>query len=862
MNISTLTRISYLSCLFLFTAGQLPTHAADSKALLNQPTYKECMEQHKPVTTRKDIYRDGWIDLNKNGKKDIYEDPSQPTEKRVADLISQMNLHEKTVQLATLYGYKRVLPDALPMQDWTSKLWKDGIGNIDEQLNGLRGNEWVFPASKHAWAINEIQRFFVEDTRLGVPVDFTNEAVGGLNYLKSTSFPYPLALGCTWDRQLVHDVGEAMGKEAAAIGYTNIYAPLLDVIRDPRWGRCPEDFGECPYIVSELGIDMVRGIRKTGVATTLKHYAIHSNNKGAREGEARLDPQCSPAEAEAIHLWPFARVIREAQPEGIMSSYNDYSGEVVQSSRYYLHDVLRKRMGFKGYIVSDSNAVEWQHTTRRTAKDQKDAVRQSILAGLNIRTNFTMPDGYVLPLRELVEEGTLPMSVIDERVADVLKVKFNLGLFDRPYKDITKADQAVRAPESLELAKKAARESIVLLKNDKNTLPLDISTLKTIAICGPNADTPALAANRYGTIDTKGVVTLRKAIEEKAGPHQVKVLYTKGCNHRDERWPETEIMREAPTPKEQKMIDEAVEQARQADVIIVAVGDLIAATVGEGASRTGLDLPGRQDDLIRAVAATGKPVIIVHNSGRANTINWANKLSPAIIQAFFPGAYGDTAIAEAIFGELNPGGKITVTFPKSVGQLPFNFPCLSASQLELKGASVAGTLWTFGHGLSYTTFSFSDMQMDWPGKSEGKAASVNDSITVSCSVTNTGKREGDEVVQLYTRRLHAPVVTYDQNLRGFERIHLKPGESRRVDFKLTPELLALVDAKAQWINPPGPIEVQLGNGSAPLPQAKGNQQNQADRTGIDIPTGSVTAEQKAEEGQTSGIQLKQRLELK
>lgn len=858
MTFSTLTRC-FCFCVIATGIGSSVLQAADS--LLHKPSYDECMEQNVPVITRHDIYRKGWIDLNKNGKKDIYEDPGQPTEKRVADLVSQMTLDEKTAQLATLYGYKRVLPDALPMQSWTTRLWKDGIGNIDEHLNGLRNNEWVFPASKHAWAINEIQRFFIEDTRLGIPADFTNEAVGGLNYLKSTNFPYPLALGCTWDRDLVRQVGEVMGKEAAAIGYTNIYAPLLDVIRDPRWGRCPEDFGESPYLVSELGIGMVRGIRKAGVASTLKHFAIHSNNKGAREGEARLDPQCSPSEAEAIHLWPFARVIREAQPEGIMSSYNDYSGDVVQSSRHFLHDILRERMGFNGYIVSDSNAVEWQHTTRRTARDQKDAVRQSILAGLNVRTNFTMPDKYVLPLRELVREGTVPMEVIDQRVADVLKVKFNLGLFDRPYKDISQADRAVRSPENLELARKAARESIVLLKNDNNTLPLDINALKTIAVCGPNADTPALAVNRYGTIDSKGVVTLRKAIEEKAAAHNVKVLYTKGCNHRDERWPETEIMREAPTDKEQKMIDEAVEQARQADIAIIAVGDLIASTVGEGASRTGLDLPGRQDDLIRAVAATGKPVVIIHNSGRANSINWANKLSPAIIQAFFPGAYGDTAIAEVIFGDINPGGKLTTTFPKSVGQLPFNFPSISASQLELKGASVSGTLWKFGHGLSYTTFQFSNMKMDWNGRSEGKAPSVTDTITVSCTVTNTGQRAGDEVVQLYTHRLLSPVVTYDQNLRGFERIHLAPGEGRTVTFKLTPELLALVDANQQWINPPGPVEIQLGNASAFIPNSKNKKQNRADRTGIDIPTGSSTADQELTGQPTCGIQLRQTLVL-
>ena len=398
------------------------------------------------------IYHKGWIDYNKNGRKDIYEDPTAGIDERIDNLISQMTLEEKTCQMVTLYGYKRVLQDDLPNESWKQKLWKDGIGAIDEHLNGFQqwglppsNNPWVWPASKHAWAINEVQRFFVEQTRLGIPVDFTNEGIRGVESFKATNFPTQLGLGTTWNRKLIHQVGYITGREARLLGYTNVYAPILDVGLDQRWGRYEEVYGESPFLVAELSIQMTRGLQTNyQVASTAKHFAAYSNNKGAREGMARVDPQMSPREVQNIHLYPWGRVVREAGLLGAMSSYNDYDGVPIQGSFHWLTEVLRQQFGFKGYVVSDSDALEYLFSKHRTAANMKEAVYKAVMAGLNVRCTFRSPDSFVLPLRELVKEGRIPMKVIDERLRDILRVKFMVGIFDRPYQmNLQAADKEV-----------------------------------------------------------------------------------------------------------------------------------------------------------------------------------------------------------------------------------------------------------------------------------------------------------------------------------------------------------------------------------------------------------------------------------
>jgi len=790
-----------------------------SGTLLSAQKTAKIPAYYKPA--KSEMYHKGWIDFNKNGIKDIYEDPAATLDARIENLLQQMTLEEKTCQMVTLYGYKRVLKDALPTPEWKQMLWKDGIGAIDEHLNGFQqwglspsDNENVWPASRHAWALNEIQRFFVEDTRLGIPVDFTNEGIRGVESYKATNFPTQLGLGHTWNRELIHQVGLITGREARMLGYTNVYAPILDVGRDQRWGRYEEVYGESPYLVAELGIEMVRGLQHNHqVAATAKHFAAYSNNKGAREGMARVDPQMPPREVENIHIYPFKRVIREAGLLGVMSSYNDYDGIPIQGSYYWLTTRLRKEMGFRGYVVSDSDAVEYLYTKHNIAKDMKEAVRQSVEAGLNVRCTFRSPDSFVLPLRELVKEGGLSEEVINDRVRDILRVKFLIGLFDAPYQtDLAGADDEVEKEANEAVALQTSRESVVLLKNTDNTLPLNIDKIKKIAVCGPNADEEGYALTHYGPLAVE-VTTVLEGIREKA-QGKAEVLYTKGCDLVDAHWPESEIMEYPLTPDEQAEIDRAAANARQADVAVVVLGGG-QRTCGENKSRTSLELPGHQLKLLQAVQATGKPVILILINGRPLSVNWADKFVPAILEAWYPGSKGGTAVADILFGDYNPGGKLTVTFPKTVGQIPFNFPYKPASQIDGgknpgpdgNMSRINGALYPFGYGLSYTTFEYSDLEIT------PKVITPNQKATVRLKVTNTGKRAGDEVVQLYTRDILSSVTTYEKNLAGFERIHLKPGESKEIVFTLDRKHLELLNADMKWTVEPGEFAIMAGASS-------------------------------------------------
>lgn len=797
----------------------IATLLLSGSTFLSGQTVPRIPATYKP--SKSEMYHKGWIDFNKNGIKDVYEDPSAPVEARIENLLGQMTLEEKTCQMVTLYGYKRVLKDDLPTAEWKQSLWKDGIGAIDEHLNGFQqwglppsDNPYVWPASRHAWALNEVQRFFVEETRLGIPTDFTNEGIRGIESFRATNFPTQLGLGHTWNRKLIHQVGLITGREARMLGYTNVYAPILDVGRDQRWGRYEEVYGESPYLVAELGIEMVRGLQHNHqVTSTGKHFVAYSNNKGAREGMARVDPQMSPREVENVHVYPFRRVIQEAGMLGIMSSYNDYDGFPIQGSYYWLTTRLRGEMGFRGYVVSDSDAVEYLYTKHGTAKDMKEAVRQSVEAGLNVRCTFRSPESFVYPLRELVKEGGLSEELINDRVRDILRVKFLVGLFDSPYQtDLAGADKEVEKAENEAVALQASRESIVLLKNESELLPLDINQVKRIAVCGPNADEEGYALTHYGPLAVD-VITVLEGIQAKV-EGRAEVVYTKGCELVDAHWPESELIDYPLTAEEQAEIARAVENARQSDVAVVILGGG-QRTCGENKSRSSLDLPGRQLQLLQAVQATGKPVVLILINGRPLSINWADKFVPAILEAWYPGSKGGTALADILFGDYNPGGKLTVTFPKSVGQIPFNFPCKPSSQVDggqnmgLDGnmTRVNGALYPFGYGLSYTTFEYSDLEIS------PKVITPNERVQVSLKVTNTGKRAGDEVVQLYTRDVISSVTTYEKNLAGFERIHLRPGETQTVTFTLDRKHFELLNADMKWVVEPGEFSIMAGASS-------------------------------------------------
>jgi len=769
---------------------------------------------------QKSIYHQGWIDFNKNGKMDVFEDPSQPIDKRIADLLSQMTVDEKTCQLATLYGYKRVLKEEMPAESWKNEVWKDGVANIDEELNNLTSHtdaaptQYSFPYSKHAAAINTIQKWFVEQTRMGIPVDFTNEGIHGLNHDRATPFPAPIGVGSSFDKELVRQEGDIVGREAKALGYTNVYTPILDVARDQRWGRVVESYGEDPYLIAEMGKQMCLGVQEQGVASTLKHFAVYSVPKGGRDGADRTDPHVAPRELYELYLYPFRRVIQEAHAMGVMSSYNDWNGEPITGSYYFLTQLLRQQFGFTGYVVSDSEAVEFLASKHHVATDVKDAVREAIEAGLNVRTNFTMPQTYVMPLRELVKEGKVSMKTLDSRVADVLRVKFELGLFDNPYvKDPKAADKIVHSEEAENTALQMNRESMVLLKNQDNLLPLDKSKIKNILVTGPLATETDYAISRYGPSHNP-VTSVLAGIKNYVGAG-VNVTYAKGCDVVDPTWPESEIIETPLTVQEQAQIDSAVEQAKKADVIIAAVGEN-TNQVGESLSRTSLNLPGRQLKLIQALQATGKPVIMVMINGQPLTVNWENKYVPAILEAWFPGPESGRVIAETLFGDNNPGGKLSITFPKTVGQIEFNFPFKPGSQASQGGpnswgkSGVNGALYPFGYGLSYTTFEYSNLQIT-PEKENTQG-----DIQVDVDVTNTGQRKGDDVVELYLKQEVSDVTVYEYDLRGFDRVSLNPGEKKTVHFTLHPDDLAILDKNMNWRVEPGKFQVMIGNSSEDL----------------------------------------------
>lgn len=745
------------------------------------------------------IYHKGWIDFNKNGRKDIYEDPARPVGERVADLLSQMTLEEKTCQMATLYGSGRVLKDNLPTPEWKQEIWKDGIGNIDEEHNGYRsGNEYVLPFDKHVRALQTIQRWFVEQTRLGIPVDFTNEGIRGICHTKATYFPAQCGQGATWDKELISLIGEAEAKEAKALGYTNIYSPILDLAQDPRWGRCVETYGEDPYLVGQLGKRMVLALQKEGLVSTPKHFAVYSIPVGGRDGATRTDPHVAPRELRTLYLEPFRVAFSEAGALGTMSSYNDYDGVPITGSHLFLTDILRKEWGFRGYVVSDSDAVEFIYNKHHVTESYEDAVAQAVNAGLNVRTTFNDPSNFILPLRQAIQDGKVSLETVDERVADILRVKFFLGLFDNPFTgDIKGVNQLVHNPEHQALSLRAAHESIVLLKNEGSLLPLSKS-LRKVAVIGPNADERQLLICRYGPADPAFITVLQGV---KDALPKADVRYEKGCDIIDPHFPDSELIDYPLEGEEEKLLVAAVEAAREAEVAILVLGGN-ELTVREDRSRTSLNLPGRQEQLLKAVYETGTPVVLVLLDGRASTINYAQRNIPAILHGWFPGEFCGKAIADVIFGDYNPGGRLAVTFPKTVGQIPFAFPFKPGSD-EKATIGVWGALYPFGHGLSYTSFDYKDLDIK---------VKVQE-VTVRCTVTNTGDRTGDEVVQLYLTDDVSSVTTYTKVLRGFERITLAPGESRSLEFTLGPQELGLWDKDMRFTVEPGSFTVGVGASS-------------------------------------------------
>lgn len=751
---------------------------------------------------KKEIYRKGWIDFNKNGKKDIYEDPNESIEKRIEDLLSQMNLYEKSCQLSTYYGYKKALKDSVPTKEWLDNILKDGIANIDEHLNKEIDNPNTL-----AKALAETQRFFVEYTRLGIPVDFSTEGIRGLNARGATSFPSMNGLGCTWDKELAYLQGCIEAKEARAMGYTNVYAPILDVARDQRWGRWEGVIGEDPYLVARMGVAMSKGIQEQNVVSTPKHFVGYGDCKASRQWDARTDPHITPSEMYYIHEYPFRKVFQEAGALGVMCAYNDYDGIPMAGNHYYLTDVLRKEMGFKGYVVSDSYAIGRLAAVHKVVPDFKASCLQALEAGLNVRTEFDDPTQYITNIRELVNEGKLSMKTVDDMVRDVLYVKFWLGLFDNPYTgNLKKASDIVSCKEHLDVALRASRECMVLLKNEDNILPLK-DKYKKIAVIGPNAKSRNYIPSHYGPTDFKNYYSVYSGLKEIYKDFKdIEINYCKGVSTTSKGWPENELIPDTLSLEEKKGIAEAVALASSSDLTVLVLGDDFY-TSGESRTRSSLNLAGHQQQLLEEIVKTGKPVILVLIWGRPATINYANKYCKGILAAGYPGAQGGLAIAEALKGDYNPGGKLNGTWPKSIGQLPMNIPTkpnANWEQMKLHTVANKGLLYCFGHGLSYTDFKYEDLMID-------SVYTNSANVEIKCKVTNVGKVAGDEVVQLYINDVISSTTTYEKNLRGFERIHLLPGESKVVTFNIVPDDLIIINRNKERVVEPGEFKVMIGS---------------------------------------------------
>jgi beta-glucosidase len=751
----------------------------------------------------------------------VYRNAALPVERRVRDLLSRMTLEEKAAQMMCVWQQKaETLVDAEGNFDLAKaqKAFKDGngIGQVGRPSDA--GSTPTEPrkgrnARQMAELTNAIQRFFIENSRLGIPVIFHEECLHGHAALDGTSFPQPIALGATFNPALVEALYSMTAEEARLRGTHQALTPVVDVARDPRWGRVEETFGEDPYLVSRLGIAAVRGFQgdasfrdKTRVIATLKHFAAH--------GQPESGMNCAPVNvSERVLRETFLYTFKEALDKGgaisVMASYNEIDGVPSHANRWLLRDVLRKEWGFKGFIVSDYYAIWELHDRPDThshfvAANKAEACQLAVHAGVNIE--LPEPDCY-LHLVELVRNGVLKESHLDELVAPMLYWKFRMGLFDDPYVNPDEADAVVGSEANRDLALQAAREVITLLKNDDQLLPLDPAKIKTIAVIGPNADRSLLGG--YSGVP-KHEVTVLDGIKAKVGD-SVKVLYSEGCKITvGGSWNQDDVTPSDPE-EDRRQIRAAVRVAKQADVIVLAIGgneqtSREAWSLKHMGDRTSLDLIGRQDELVAAMLGIGKPVVVLLFNGRPLSINYVSREAPAILECWYLGQETGRAVADVLFGDINPSGKLPITIPRSVGHVPAYYNHKPSARRGYLFDEVS-PLYAFGYGVSYTTFAVDKVRL------AKKKTSRNGTTRVRAEVTNTGKRAGTEVVQMYIRDRVSSVTRPVKELKGFQRLTLQPGETRTATFDITPELLAFYDVNMQYTVEPGEFEIMIGTSS-------------------------------------------------
>ncbi len=738
-----------------------------------------------------------------------YKNPKLSPEKRSADLIKRMTLEEKVAQMLCIWEDKKTIffdENGNFSLDKIRKHLSNGIGQIarlSDTNGGLKPDEMVEMA-------NTLQRFFVEETRLGIPVIFHEECLHGLAAKDATSYPVPIGLASSFNIELIEKIFSAIAEDARTRGVHQALTPVVDVARDPRWGRVEETFGEDPYLVAQMGIAAVKGLQGDGtlngknqVIATLKHFAAH--------GQPESGINCAPANyserlVRDVFLYPFREVIKKANAISVMASYNEIDGIPSHANKWLLRKVLRDECNFNGYVVSDYYAITELNQRDLTishsvAKDKAEAAKLAVEAGVNIE--FPNPDCY-LNIIELVKNGIIKESDIDELVEPMLRYKFQLGLFENPYVQVKNNQFEEKLNSDRKLALQAARESIVLLKNE-NVLPL--KNYKSIAVIGPNADR-VLLGGYHGT--PRFYTSVYQGIKEKAGEN-VEVYYSEGCKITvGGSWNEDEVI--LPTPEEDELlIKEAIEVTKKSEIIVMALGGN-EQTSREAWSKTHLgdrpniDLIGRQNQLAEEIIKLGKPVIVLLFNGRPNSINFLKENAHAILECWYLGQETGYAVADVLFGNYNPSGKLPISIPRSAGHIPCYYNYKPSAKRGYLFDDVT-PLFSFGYGLSYTKFSFTNLKL------AKEKIRTNETTQVSIEVTNIGEFFGEEIVQLYIRDLYSSVTRPVKELKGFKKIKLQPGESITVIFDITPELLAFTNINMEYCIEPGEFEIMIGNSS-------------------------------------------------
>lgn len=716
----------------------------------------------------------------------LYKNSKAPIDARVEDLLSRMTLEEKVMQMQNIPIGK--------LHEIADRFGKNSYGSTHDMDHNAYDAALIYKT---------LAEHLKKNNRWGIPMINCCEGIQGLLQNGCTLFPHAIAQASTWNPALIEEMTSACGREARAIGIRQVLSPVLDVARELRWGRVEETYGEDPFMIAEMAKAFVNGYQGEGVLAMPKHFVAHGSPSG---GLNCASVAGGPREFRSIYLYPFRRVIAECKPGAIMSCYSAYDGEPMTGSRYYMTDVLRGELGHTGYCYSDWGSVERIKTFHNAVATPEEAAMQAAYAGIDINTDWTYQT-----LVNSVREGKLSEEVINTNVRRILRTKFMLGLFEDSEVNPDDVKKVVRSKEHVALAKRVADESIVLTENKNNILPLDLNQYKKIAIVGPNGHYALMGDYAWVRPDGEEGIDLYEGLVEAVG-EKATVTYTEGCDW----W-----------SQDDSHIPEAVKAVEDADIAIVAVGTRSTFlgrggdknTAGEAYDLSSLELPGRQLDLIKAVKAIGKPMIVVFITGKPLVMTYVQENADAALVQFCGGEQQGAAMADVLLGNVNPSGKLTVSFPRSTGNTPcfYNHYLTDRDFWDQPGTpadpkmryifDIPQPVWNFGHGLSYTTFEYSDIEVD------NKEPKATDTITVKVTVTNTGNREGKEVVQLYVRDIVSSVSTPVQQLKGFSKVNLQPGESKVVEIKLPMKELALWNAKMEEVVEPGDFELQIGTAS-------------------------------------------------